>query len=118
MSPTFLRAGITMLLLVTCLVWQTASAMAMPTSPDQLRIINVEVNMSSNQITIKGENFGTEVPTITLAETSLHIVTNSATEIVADLPAGIRAGTYTFEVSRDGGATEAGKDRSSIIVPN
>jgi hypothetical protein len=63
-------------------------------------IVSAQANFVANTITITGNNFGTNPPTVTLDATTLTLASNSNTSIVANLPAGILPGSYHLKVAK------------------
>ena len=91
---------------VACLIGAlsvTAHATQAPKEvPAQLVISEVSVDLTAQLITISGEHFGTASATVTLAGLPLTIVSQTATRIVAVLPAFAAAapGTFLLTVTR------------------
>src|SRR5215831_5030634 len=52
-----------------------------------------------NQITITGQNFGTAAPVVVLDGTTLSLISNNSTSIVAKLPSGLAPGSYVLTVT-------------------
>ena len=68
----------------------------------QLPIIDattINYGVTPNQITISGQSFGTAAPVVLLETTTLSLVSNNSTSIVAKLPSGLAAGSYILTVS-------------------
>lgn len=63
-------------------------------------IVSAQANFVSNTLTIVGNNFGTAMPTVTLDATKLTVTSNTNTQIVANLPAGIMPGSYHLTVAK------------------
>lgn len=63
-------------------------------------IMSAQANFVTNTLTIAGNNFGTALPTVTLDATKLTVTSNTNTQIVANLPAGIIPGSYHLTVAR------------------
>ena len=61
-------------------------------------IASASLNATATQVTIKGINFGPGTAIVILASTSLAIVSQSTTQIVATLPVGLAPGTYILIV--------------------
>jgi hypothetical protein len=70
-------------------------------------IVSAVVNVVQNQITIAGEHLIPKKgsPTVDLDGTLLTLVSSSSTQIVADLPAGLGAGTFQLTVSNGASAS-------------
>ncbi len=99
-------------LLALALLVSAGAARAQSSSSGQLEVTQTEVNNSTNQITITGVNFGTSLPSVTLAGAPLNVVSSTPTQIVADLPSGIQPGTYLLKVARGNGTSQTeGRDR-------
>jgi hypothetical protein len=64
-------------------------------------IVSAVVNSVQNQITIAGQHLTPKKgsPTVDLDGTLLTLISSSSTQIVADLPAGLGAGTFQLTVS-------------------
>lgn len=79
-------------------------------------IIRVEVDVSASRLTVFGQALmGRAAPTVTLAGSPLTLVPPlSATQLVAELPQGLPAGTYLLEVSR--GNREARSDTIDVAI--
>jgi len=80
------------------------TAMSVP-APARSEVTVASVAVNDGMITITGGNFGAS-PSVTLGGASLTIVSNSGSEIVAELPA-LDAGIYELVVS---GGAEAGAE--------
>ena len=79
-----------------------SAAMAHAQTPT---IVSASVNSATKQITITGTSLtATGAPVVKLDSTTLTLVSSSSTRIVANLPAGLAAGTYRMTVS-NGSAT-------------
>jgi hypothetical protein len=63
-------------------------------------IISAQANFVTNTITITGNHFGMKPPTVTLDAMTLMLVSNTDTQIVAKLPAGIMPGSYHLTVAK------------------
>lgn len=63
-------------------------------------ITRAEVDNNTNRLTITGKNFGTRLPTVKLEYETLILVSNSETQLLALLPAGINPGTYLLTIRR------------------
>jgi len=75
-----------------------ALGVALPAAADDFLINRVEVDDAAGLITIKGLNFGTDVPLVTLEGIPLNVVSNNNNQIVVNLPAGTVPGTYLLRV--------------------
>jgi hypothetical protein len=68
----------------------------------QLAIVEgttINYAVTPNQITISGHNFGTAIPAVALDNTTLSLVSNNSTTVVAKLPSGLAAGSYLLTVT-------------------
>jgi Collagen triple helix repeat (20 copies) len=77
-------------------------AVALPARADDPHrpvIVSAQANFTSNTLTIAGKNFGTQPPIVTLDATTLTVTSNSATQVVATLPASIQPGSYRLVVA-------------------
>jgi hypothetical protein len=111
MLPRFSRR----LALVCALATLTAFSPALSRAQDEDRssansvvVLKAAVD-ASNRVTLTGENFfgsnGRRTPAVSLGRTALPTVgTPTATTIVAQLPAGLAAGTYLVSVANGNGA--------------
>jgi hypothetical protein len=63
-------------------------------------IVSAQANFVTNTLTISGNNFGTAAPTVILDATKLTVTSNTNTQIVANLPAGIMPGSYHLTVAK------------------
>ena len=102
------------LLVALALLVSTGTTRAQSSSSVQLEVTQTEVNNATNQITITGVNFGTSLPSVTLADQPLNVISSTPTQLVADLPAGIQPGTYLLKVSRGTGTSQ--KDEIDITI--
>jgi hypothetical protein len=69
-------------------------------------IVSAIVNSATKQITITGASLtATGAPVVKLDSATLTLVSSSSTQIVANLPAGLGAGTYRMTVSNGSGTT-------------
>jgi len=59
----------------------------------------INYGVTPNQITISGLNFGTTAPVVVLDTTTLSLVSNNSTTVVAKLPSGLAAGSYILTVT-------------------
>lgn len=85
-----------------------AGALAVAQAEDPMAsILNVTENAAGTQITINGQHFGSQVPTVWLGGTALAVAQNDDTTIIANLPAGIAAGAYLLRVERERPRTTA-----------
>ena len=67
-------------------------------------IVSAIVNSATKQITITGASLtATGAPVVKLDSATLTLVSSSSTQIVANLPAGLAAGTYRMTVSNGSG---------------
>ena len=95
------RPGIVVILLLLALLAPAMPANAAFQSNDKpVEITRAEVDLNTNQLTITGKHFGAQTPTVKLEAAKLVVISNSATQIVALLPAGIQAGTYLLTIRR------------------
>jgi hypothetical protein len=90
-------------LAISILVASSALLMAEDQDRDDRHPVILEVieNLAGTQITIDGSNFGTSLPKVWLANTSLTVTSSTATSIIASLPAGLPAGAYLLRVETD-----------------
>jgi hypothetical protein len=78
-----------------------SAAMAYAQTPT---IVSAIVNSATKQITITGASLtATGAPVVKLDSVALTLVSSSSTQIVANLPAGLAAGTYRITVSNGSG---------------
>jgi hypothetical protein len=106
------RLAVFLLTLALCAPALTAEAQT--SALTQLEIKQAEVNSGANQIVITGVNFGTGLPTVTLADEPLLVVSSTPTQVVANLPVNIQPGTYLLNVSRGAGATQ--RDEAEVTI--
>ena len=68
---------------------------------------NGTINYQTNQVTLIGSGFEpTKVaPTVVFSSTTLSVVSASNNQVVATLPAGVSAGTFSITVTEAGGAS-------------
>jgi hypothetical protein len=78
---------------------------------DEVRITQAVVDTAAERITFSGDNFATwrRRTSVYLGFTQLAVISSSDDQVVAQLPAGLAAGTYTFSVAN-------GVDHDSIDV--
>jgi hypothetical protein len=96
--PTRLAVSITLLLAASLLPATTATGQ-IPALPVP-QIVRADTDGSGTQLVIDGIRFGTALPRVTLAGTSLTVVTHTDTHVVALLPSGgVDAATYSLLVS-------------------
>jgi hypothetical protein len=93
---------------LACLLAFRATAGA---DPAPLRIQRVEIDETIDRIRIVGQNFGVDEPVVTLEANVLEVVTHEPTEIVANVPDSLAAGTYRLRVS-----TGHGSPASDIFI--
>lgn len=77
---------------------------------------NVQIDTLSivgTTLTIKGQNFGSGTPTVTVGQTTAAITSSTQTEIVAETPQ-LAAGTHLVKVVRDSG--EGGSAMTTLRV--
>ncbi|WP_313901039.1 IPT/TIG domain-containing protein [Occallatibacter riparius] len=79
-------------------------------------IVSAQANFVANTITITGNNFGTKAPTVTLDAATLTLVSNTNTQIVANLPGGILPGSYhlTVHKAENGKGHDDNDDKSDV----
>ena len=65
-------------------------------------ITKTALHKERNAIIIIGRNFGTTLPTVTLADQVLNVKRYSEQEIVASLPSDFAAATYSLTVTSNG----------------
>jgi hypothetical protein len=65
------------------------------------RVVSATINYSAtpNQVTISGHDFGTTAPIVVLDTTTLTLISNDSTTIVANLPIGLVPGSYGLRVT-------------------
>ena len=76
---------------------------------DATAVYSTSLNMSNSQITIAGQNFSPSglAPTVTFAHTILALVSFTNQSVVATLPVGFAAGSYSLAVSNSNNQTAA-----------
>ncbi len=79
----------------------------------KLQINSAHVD-AAHRITISGEEFGTSEPEVVFDGTTLDVLTNTPTEIVAQLPATVTPGTYLLTVSNGQGSSQS--DSFNVMV--
>ncbi len=62
-------------------------------------IISAVANFQTNQLTITGSSFGTTAPTVRLDGSTLQVVSNNATTVVASLVSGTNPGAYLLTLT-------------------
>jgi Collagen triple helix repeat (20 copies)/IPT/TIG domain len=88
------------LLVVVASVLHNAVASGQSPALPVPQILRADTDGILTQLVIDGSGFGVEVPTVTLAETKLTVVTHTDTQIVAMLPrGGVDAASYSLIVS-------------------
>lgn len=80
------------------LIGLLALAVCMPAMANAVTINSAVPNYTTNQLTITGVGFGTS-PIVKLNATALTLVSHSTTQIVANLPTSIGAGSYLLVVN-------------------
>ena len=93
-------------LLLALLAPAMPASAAFQSNVNPVVITRAEVDFNTNQLTITGKNFGAQTPTVKLESVTLIVVSNSATQIVALLPAGTLAGTYLLTIRRKKGKVD------------
>ena len=98
------------------IVWLICSAaMAHAQTPT---IVSAIVNSATKQITITGTSLtATGAPVVKLDSTTLTLVSSSSTQIVANLPAGLAAGTYRMTVSNGSGTVGVFDVSNGVVGP-
>jgi hypothetical protein len=86
------------------------------TGQSETQLVITSIALGDSSITIKGKNFGSVAPKVTVGGTQLTIVTSSSSEIVTALPS-LASGVYEVEVTRDGATTSDGTGKTSLLVP-
>ena len=81
---------------VLCLALSGA-ARAAELSPIAVTSVIVEETL----ITIRGSNFGDAAPAVALGGHPLDVIGNTREELLAELPAGLAAGSYLLRLSRE-----------------
>lgn len=97
-----------------CLLFAFLAHPASSQSPTQLEITTVSLGDSG--ITIKGKNFGTSAPTVTISDIQVAIAESSTIEIVTGLPA-LVSGVYVIQVTRAGSTGPDGTAKTTLLVP-
>jgi len=87
------NALLPVVLILSSLLTIRAYAASAPT------IVSAVANFQTNQLTITGSNFGTDVPRVTLDGSKLQVVSNSPTTVVATLPTGTNPGGYLLTLT-------------------
>lgn len=75
-------------------------SVASPLSPV---ILSAEPDFQQSVLVIRGAHFGTSVPTVHLADTTLEVKSASSDQIKATLPADVRPATYRLMVTAKNG---------------
>ena len=77
------------------------------TTPNVPVVNSVTVDYSSNVVTVNGSGFlpATTAPTVSFNTTKLMLVSDTNTQIVAYLPGGIAAGTFSLAVTNSANNT-------------
>jgi hypothetical protein len=92
-----------------------SAAMAHAQTPT---IVSASVNSATQQITITGASLtATGAPVVKLDATALTLVSSSNTQIVANLPAGLAAGTYRMTVSNGSGTPGVFEVSNGVVGP-
>ena len=92
-------------LVLYCLVALIATAAGpVGAQSGQLKILNAIPDLTAQQLTVEGVNFGNQVPTVTLNGFNVVVVGYSPTQIIVTLPASVisNPGTYLLTVRRGG----------------
>ncbi|HXM42663.1 MAG TPA: IPT/TIG domain-containing protein [Bryobacteraceae bacterium] len=100
----------------TAIVWLICSAaMARAQTPT---IVSAVVNSATKQITITGASLtATGAPVVKLDSATLTLVSSSSTQIVANLPAGLAAGTYRMTVNNGSGTLGVFDVSNGVVGP-
>src|SRR5262249_7738838 len=94
----FLRGAITLALFG----FASLSALyAQQHNAPELSTATVITSTQPNQITIRGVNFGSVMPSITLDGLTLIVLTHTDTAVVAFLPTGFAPGTYRLSLTNN-----------------
>jgi len=117
MFSNVMRISISVILASVCLLVLVGVTTAQSSSTEALKVSSTRVDIASSRIIIEGENFGTEPPAVFLSSAALNVISSSDHEIVVALPNGTTSGVYILEVTREGDATEAGRVKTPIVVP-
>lgn len=62
-------------------------------------ILSAQANYTNNTITIAGFNFSSKTPEVYLGQTQLTVVSNTTSQVVANLPANVQPGSYILAVA-------------------
>ena len=90
---------------VACLCVLTLCSVVSPAvaaDANALQILSAQPAFPSNTLTITGQNFGPGLPTVQLGGTNLTVVSHTANQILANLPAGIAPGSYLLAITAAG----------------
>lgn len=87
--------------LAACILTVPASLMAQPTPTAKPSIISASADFTMDpvQLTIAGSAFGSSQPTVTVDLQPATVISYTETQIVADLPTGLSAGSYLLKVT-------------------
>ena len=86
----------------------------MPVPP---QIMKTAVDVHKNHLVITGRNFGTTLPTVTLADQALDVQHFSEHEVVANLPLRLTAATYGVTMTVSSGRNRAHSNPFSATLP-
>ncbi|MBN9685222.1 collagen-like protein [Corallococcus sp. NCSPR001] len=91
----------TIRLVMLCVAMAIAAVPGTSSAQAPLLVTSVSVDLDQMQITIFGQDFGSEAPAVGLAGDGLIILSHSPTTIVAELPApvAVMPGTYILSVT-------------------
>ena len=105
------------LLIVACLLRvATASAQNPQRGPAVPEILRADTGNSVTTLFIDGVNFGTALPTVTLADRHLVVINSSDTHIEAMLPSWAGPGSYTLVVAAAAGVSGNARESAPFEV--
>jgi hypothetical protein len=92
--------------LALALLLAASIASATPGTPQpQLSIVKADADFALTQLAVSGVNFGAGVPSVTLGDVALDVLSHDDTSLVAELPA-MSPGTYRLVIARGAAATQ------------
>src|SRR5688500_1483422 len=85
--------------------------------PRQVVVLSAAVDRAHNNVTLRGQNFGPQTPTVYCETHPLTVLQSSDSEIVVWFPGNVPEGTYLFSVIRGRGHSELDRNLFYVTTP-
>ena len=113
---TWKRVGAAALVMVL-VTGTTAYAAGESGKARQLVVLQASVDRANEQVVLRGQSFGTELPKVFCETHPLTVLQNSDTEVVVWFPGTVPQGTYLFSVVRGRGNSELDRNVFFVTAP-